>query len=289
MNLFAGPSKGTGENSTRGSSSTSSQPTVQRNAADNAQKTSTSEQVGQTAASAAGGVFLTVAVTAYTEGHHAKGALFTGMAITSWVVSANMAKASKKSNKAFCDTSMSFCQGSGSTENDSTSSDDNKWTVSKKNLEDLEKKTNSKVDLDKGTLTTRDGKTYGLDTFTSAANMKKAGFNEAIINSALQEATSISQKTYEEAINKVTGMEEAGGGGGGMASAVASLENNAGYVPYTGAAQNLMKDDRSPNSQGLSKNYGDGKIGFASDSLFDMMNRRYNLKDQQGFFIKAGN
>ena len=73
-------------------------------------------------------------------------------------------------------------------------------------------------------------------------------------------------------------------GGGGGASVVP--EGGYGTEAEGGSVASRLAKLRNPaNSKGLTKNFNGDPIGVASDSIFEMMSRRYNLKNTQKTFF----
>jgi hypothetical protein len=157
----------------------------------------------------------------------------------------------------------------------------------KNNLAKL-KSTGAKIDLQKGTFTTPNGKKYSASDFSNPASMKAAGFGDE----AIGQFSKLMNSAATQAANKVgaDGAEGFGSdsyGGGAKQSASAS----GGGVEYEfkmpGQGVGNATKDRNPaaSAAGLAKNFNGEPIGVASDSIFSMMSRRYQLKASQNQLI----
>ncbi len=149
-----------------------------------------------------------------------------------------------------------------------------------------------KVDTTTGSITDPSGHKYSSAVVDSAANMQAAGFSGSDIK-AFQSAMSkvpamAAEKTKSaDATSDMFG-DDAGGAGGG-AKAAASADS--GLTPYgslgTGAGSaHALGVNRDPAQvAGMAKDFNGTPIGVSQDSMFQMIDRRYNLHNKNGSFI----
>ncbi len=142
-----------------------------------------------------------------------------------------------------------------------------------------------KADFTKGTVTVGD-KTYPASDFSSAASMQAAGFNPDQVAAVMDAAAKAEKKIAAKmgAATATNGFDEGGGGGGSGITYVD--EAPAGAVAVAGASGLGDPPERGPAGvAGMTKDFNGEPIGVAGDSIFEMMNRRYILKDKQNAFI----
>ena len=142
---------------------------------------------------------------------------------------------------------------------------------------------------------------FGLDDFQSVASMTKAGFTPAQANEffkmtndkdGLLNQLGLNAKGELKSINSqsTSALPSSYSSGAGASAAVkdsAPIQKDE-YVPSPAAAAAASEVARAPSStevEGATKNYKGEKIGVSRDDLFNMVNRRYNLKQQQNLFI----
>ena len=110
------------------------------------------------------------------------------------------------------------------------------------------------------------------------ANAFGSGLN-ALMSKAKEKAAAAMKDYNGVDLNSLDGPSTGGGGG----SSAMNMDMSAGA--------NLKPasfDARSPaDVTGMKKKLGDSYIGVANDSIFGMMNRRYELKGNQNSFILA--
>lgn len=158
----------------------------------------------------------------------------------------------------------------------------------------IKKLTNNgwKVDVPTGNITTPSGKTYNASVSNSADSMKASGASDSTI------------KSYQSAMAKIPliAAEKAKSLDGGAGS-LADESVGSGAVPATSAvgvgegqnaigsqlyAKNNSGIGRDPAQvAGMAKDFNGSKIGVAADSLFEMIDRRYNLHQKAGSFLGA--
>lgn len=141
----------------------------------------------------------------------------------------------------------------------------------------------------KGTITAG-GKTYKTSDFGSKESMTAAGLPSGAIEGAMayadKEGKKIAEKIKLGALTAANGYAEGGSSGGGGsgpafpsgADAYGSGSGGSGGMGGSGAT-------REPtNLAGMQKNYNGEPIGVSADSIFNMMTRRYKVKDSQESF-----
>jgi hypothetical protein len=144
------------------------------------------------------------------------------------------------------------------------------------------------IDYNKGTLTTKDGKTHKLSDFSSPAAMAAAGFSPEEINAAMGKAKELEAKYVTKYKANELGFEGGGSGGGGSSlSDSASYDGSAGLGGSKAGTGFSAEDMRMPAHQmaGMQKDFNGDPIGVSADSIFIMMNRRYDVKKKQDSFF----
>ncbi len=133
-----------------------------------------------------------------------------------------------------------------------------------------------------GILTGPDGKKYDTKGMGSSAGMVSNGIPKNIADAAMAKADKESKEAERRfgAYTAATGFSE-GGGGSGASGAGSGEEGIGAVLPGAGAG---TRDPASSPFAGLSKNYNGEQIGVAQDNIFNMMTRRYKLKDKQDMF-----
>lgn len=145
------------------------------------------------------------------------------------------------------------------------------------------------VNTSKGTITTPDGKKYKDTDFASEKSMAAAGIPSGAIKGALANAAALGEKAAaktEKIVGKSEGTsEDSFGGGGGGSTTVVTVDDEAGMGG--GAGKGLGSGLKRDPAQlaGMQKNYNGEPIGVAADSIFLMMNRRYQFKQSQDSFL----
>lgn len=133
-----------------------------------------------------------------------------------------------------------------------------------------------------------DGKKIGAEDVSSPGAMAAAGFSASDIAAVQGKLAAIEKDVMEK--NKLSvpafGYEEGGGGGGFGSGGVTSGSGAYGSAETAVAAdRGISSINAKAEAQGLSKNYNGEPIGVANDSIFNMMTRRYKLKDKQDAFF----
>lgn len=162
--------------------------------------------------------------------------------------------------------------------------------LTQKLKDEIDKNPHVKVDYQNGTLTTKDGDTHKLSDFSSPEAMAAAGFSPDDINAAMKKAKELEAKYVTKYKANELGFE--GGSGGG----ISSLSGSSDFAmdPSLGAkgiglGNGLSDEDmRLPANQmaGMQKDFNGDPIGVSADSIFLMMNRRYEVKKKQDSFFE---
>lgn len=265
-----------------GGTSTPTGPSVNQNANDSAK----SNNSGANMSTIMGAGLTFAGVRALAAHQYPKGALLIGMGI----LSVKQGREHGSSSGSAMDTAGSTNGGSGratEVKDMLKAGSDSKFGSFDKNVAALKKGIGGiKADFNKGTVSLN-GKTYPASDFASAASMQAAGFNPDQIGQAMAIAVAAEKKIASKmgAATATNGFNEGGGGG----SAVTYVEDYAsdgvaGAGIRSGAGLNLAERDPAQVA-GMSKDFNGEPIGVAADSIFEMMNRRYILKDKQNAFI----
>jgi hypothetical protein len=89
-----------------------------------------------------------------------------------------------------------------------------------------------------------------------------------------------------KATDNNTSMFADDGGGGGGGGKKGSAETTGGALGFPAMAEGKIGINRDPAQvAGMKKDYNGSPIGVAADSLFDMVDRRYQLHQQNGSFL----
>lgn len=142
------------------------------------------------------------------------------------------------------------------------------------------KKMGYELSADGAQLTLPNGKTIPSASFATDAGMSAAGFSEAQISDAKVKLAEAQAKVSSK-LKSLEGGSEGGGGGSGLKTG-GGLGSSMVY--HFGSSR--KKDRSAPNLSGMSKNFGNDKIGVAGDNIFEMITRRYKSQDDSNLFFK---
>jgi hypothetical protein len=131
-------------------------------------------------------------------------------------------------------------------------------------------------------MTLPNGKTIPTGSFATSSGMSAAGFSEGQIQDALGKMAEVQGKIAAKLKSGVLDGGGEGGGGGGAGS----LTNSSGGSGSSYVFRMGGKKAGAPNVSGMTKNFGDAKIGVAGDDIFEMITRRYKSQDQGNGFFK---
>jgi len=131
------------------------------------------------------------------------------------------------------------------------------------------------------------GKDYKPSDFSSAESMAAAGLPKDLISSAMGTAAKLEKEAMKrlgEKTQVAAGYEE---GGGVAAQAVTASQYNSSGDDASSVLGHgrVARDPASVSVAGLTKNFNGDPIGVSADSIFQMMTRRYKLKERQNSFI----
>lgn len=220
---------------------------------------------------------------------------FVGGLVASIAVRALMGGASGQSSataNAVTTTDDPYNLGKGSSSTTATPdyTTEPEYVEAKKTIAKLQKD-GWKIDTQSGTITTPSGKTYSSSVSASAASMKASGASDATI------------KEYQSAMDKIPAVAAAKAADSGSSiysddSAVGSVKTAAsatglgegtsiqGGLNTAAKAQGISRDPAQV--AGLATTYNGSPIGVSADSLFDMIERRYQLHNKNGAFLNSG-
>lgn len=148
------------------------------------------------------------------------------------------------------------------------------------------------VNENTGEVTDPSGKKFSSETFASNSSMSAAGYSA----SDIQGFNAAKEKMNKDIAAKVaaadgTDMYGSDIGGSGKAASAGSADGGPGVggaLPVVGLNKDLGINRDPAQVAGMSKNLGGEPIGVSADSLFDMMERRYNLLEKNGSFLVPG-
>lgn len=128
------------------------------------------------------------------------------------------------------------------------------------------------------------GKEFKPSDFSSAESMLAAGLPKDLVDKAMANVAKLKSEATKRvgAQTAVAGYEE---GTSSNSSATAASAYNTDSSPITSGYGRSPRDPASISVAGLTKNFNGDPIGVAADSIFQMMTRRYKLKEKQNTFI----
>lgn len=139
-----------------------------------------------------------------------------------------------------------------------------------------------KVDLDKQTFTTPDGKSISMsDAKNGGAVESKLGLPPGSYGKGMALAEDLAKR---QGMSGMTGDSSSVAGGGGNSNISDPYDNSNA----SGRKSAVGSDARTPASTlvaGLTTKYNGENIGVAADDIFLMVTRRYQLKHKQDSFI----
>ncbi len=134
------------------------------------------------------------------------------------------------------------------------------------------------------------GKDVKVGDLKDASSLQSAGLDPSGFNSALNSISADANKRVHKmgALTAASGYEEGGGRSlsSGSTSGSSSDEQASRSTGLGSAASNGRNPANANAVSGLSKDFNGDPIGVASDSIFNMMTRRYKLKEKQNSFIE---
>lgn len=165
------------------------------------------------------------------------------------------------------------------------------WNAAQEALKNL-RSNGYTINENTGEVTDPSGKKFSSETFSSNSSMSAAGYSSSDIQ-GFNAAKAQMNKDIAAKVAAADGTDMYGSdiGATGKAASAGSADGGLGVAGGLGVG-NLSKDlgiNRDPAQvAGMSKNLGGEPIGVSADSLFDMMERRYNLLEKNGSFLTPG-
>jgi hypothetical protein len=141
-----------------------------------------------------------------------------------------------------------------------------------------------KIDSKGKSVTTPDGTVVPASALNSASGMAAAGASASDIlafQNAMKKVEEKAAKLNKTAVDGSMFDDAGGGGGGGSKSASAATP----YLPPIPSGPKLGINRDPAQVAGMKKDYNGSPIGVAGDSLFDMVDRRYKLHQENGSFL----
>lgn len=144
-----------------------------------------------------------------------------------------------------------------------------------------------KIDEKTGAVTSPEGKTYTGDSMSSQQALNNSGLGKLDfkqLNTEMQKIKAQGEALAKGADAAGDSFADAPAGGSGSTSPVAAT--NPMEAGTHGLAPNGLGLDRNPAQvAGMSKSFNGEVIGVAKDSLFDMVDRRYELLKRDDKFL----
>ena len=202
-----------------------------------------------------------------------------------------MGKAKKESDATVAAVTTGAAQNADGTYNASTDYNTTpEWQAAQNAMNSLRAQGYS-IDENTGVVTDPSGKKFSADTFSSNASMSAAGMNASdiqMINSEKAKLMAAIDAKVKAADGTDMYGEDLGGGGAGKSASAGSADGGLAGVNanFAGSANVGLGIDRDPAQvAGMTKNLGGEPIGVSGDSLFKMIDRRYDLHNKQGSFL----
>lgn len=228
------------------------------------------------------------AVGACSSQNYAMCAFWIGGALLSAKVTADMNKSKNISDQSIGDISITNPDGTTTHTTlpetvDDLLKDDPKGQEFRSILDNLKKK-GIVVNTRTNTIKMPNGKTYKPSDFQSVEAMKNAGMTDQMIADATKAFKEVQEQAADGVANAAVSSGDMSVTGSGGGAGESSAETGEGQGQETQNGLGINKDARQV--AGTSKIYNGESIGVSVDSLFDMMKRRYELKQDQGTFIE---
>ena len=146
------------------------------------------------------------------------------------------------------------------------------------------------VDINAGKIKTPNGDISTKDPGALSAALGPDGMSKlnSDVGALEKDAKAKVDQIKNAAVTAALGFDAGGGGSGvgALGEGGYGTDANAAGGAGGGLASKLDKL-RKPAAKGLTKNFNGDPIGVAADSIFEMMSRRYQLKNTQKTFIGA--
>lgn len=214
-------------------------------------------------------------------------------------VTGYMTAAKNKSDStvaAVTDPTAGASTGAGSTANNGNGlstvayDQDPAWQNAQKSIGQL-KAAGWNVNPSNGTATnTKTGQTISASDLSSPASMAAAGYSASDIKgfqNIMDQANAAGKKLAASRGADASGSLFDGVAGGGKSGSTVGSSLLNGSELKAVARQNLGVNRDPAQVAGMSKSYNGEQIGVAQDSLFNMIDRRYQLHDKNGNFLSS--
>ncbi|MGZ5278387.1 MAG: hypothetical protein ACXWC9_00485 [Pseudobdellovibrionaceae bacterium] len=151
------------------------------------------------------------------------------------------------------------------------------------------KKDGWQVDLTNGNITDPNGKKFNTAMLNSPSALQAAGISASSMKayeSAMAKGAALAAEKLKSADATSDMFGDTPGGGG----AKPTSSSDGGLTPYGGlggseSGQKLGVDRDPAQVAGMSKDFNGNPIGVSQDSLFKMIDRRYELHNKNGSFL----
>ncbi len=233
------------------------------------------------------------ACSSHNKGQCVLGALKAGLAALSLAqASAHGTASSQASTTADATDGYTYAASTDATsEVNSALSGDSDYAALNSNLAKLENcSSGSCINLATGTIKTADGSTYKVSDFASTSAMTAAGLPSGAIDGFGDYQKALA-KTVDDKMAKIklgalsttAGVDEGSAGGGQVGGAAGNADAATGSAALARAAASTEPISMA----GMQKNFNGEPIGVAADSIFNMITRRYKVKESQDSFHGA--
>lgn len=185
-------------------------------------------------------------------------------------IAAMMNNAKNKSNQQHANVSA------GATATDTAPITSNKsYQATKRSISETTKRNGGSVDLDKNTVKLADGRKVSLDDLSSPGAMAAAGLKPGEIKALGDLLKEANEKAAGQVAKAADGeaSDEAFGGGGSR-----TVFTDGGS---SGGGSSFGEGRKPADITGATRNFNGAKIGVAAESIFVMMNRRYQHEASQ--------
>jgi hypothetical protein len=145
-----------------------------------------------------------------------------------------------------------------------------------------------KIDVNKGMITPPKGKPFSTAVVSSAAAMRAAGASEAVIKAyqdGMAKIPAIAAAKSADSGSSVLADDGVVGGAPAAAPTSAVSEGQADFASLNVRSKTDPMNRDPAQVAGLATNYNGSPIGVSADSLFMMIDRRYQHHQRNGSFI----
>jgi hypothetical protein len=146
-----------------------------------------------------------------------------------------------------------------------------------------------KIDTGKGTIVDPKGNKYNASVASNPSAASAAGIGASemkAFENAMAKVPALAAEKTKSADGDSAGYEDAAGGGGAQTAASADSAGAAYGGLGLGSTGPKLGIDRDPAQvAGMKKDFNGSPIGVSADSLFQMVDRRYDLHHKNGSFL----